>query len=237
MVLANYNLYPLYILQHIDWSLFRGKIVVSGFKGLQRTRKNATERISIENQVRGERPPDEVYADFLAAFHRIRRTAQPRSAASAKRPMSTGSYRLQQQANDIDEDNEEQAQIDELQPPIIWIVGGPGSSKSSKMEALMASFPGWKLISCGPILWSLLEERSGHDDEVAKTLERLMRRGDFVPHELLVDLVIKAILSEARSAKGFFVAGFPRDLSQARLFEQRASFIPTIFYRVCQKRR
>lgn len=53
---------------------------------------------------------------------------------------------------------------------------------------------------------------------------RLLRGGDLVPHELMVDLVIKA-MTEAKRALGFFVTGFPRDMAQVRCFEERASVL------------
>lgn len=128
--------------------------------------------------------------------------------------------KAQQDQTDDVEDLEE-PQIDVLQPPVIWICGGPGSNKAAKIQHLLASFPGWRLISVGDLLWSLLEERG--DQEVARVVGRLMRRGDLVPPELVVDLVIKAVSAAKSGAEGFFVTGFPREEAQVRGFEERVS--------------
>lgn len=129
--------------------------------------------------------------------------------------------KAQQEQTDDVEDLEEEPQIDVLQPPVIWICGGPGSNKATKIQQLLSSFPGWRLISVGDLLWTLLEERG--DEEVARVVGRLMRRGDLVPPELVVDLVIKAVSAAKSSAEGFFVTGFPREEAQVRGFEERAS--------------
>lgn len=64
-----------------------------------------------------------------------------------------------------DDDDEEGPQIDVLQPPIIWICGGPGSNKVDKMEKVLGKIPeGWQIISTGKILWSILEA----DEELGK---------------------------------------------------------------------
>ena len=111
-------------------------------------------------------------------------------------------------------------------PRVIFICGGPGSDKSTKVSRVASDFPGWRPISCGQLLWSLVAQHEAND-ELAKEVGFLMRNGDMVPSEVTVDLLSKAMKTTPAEERleGFLVSGFPRDVSQCRLFEERVSTI------------
>lgn len=100
--------------------------------------------------------------------------------------------------------------------------GGPGSGKADKISRLLPAFSGWRLVNTGDLLWSK------KDQDGEPTLQPLMRRGDFAPGQLVVDSVTE-IINDDSDAKGFFVAGFPRDEAQASVFEAQASGYWAIF--------
>ena len=78
-------------------------------------------------------------------------------------------------------------------PPIIWITGGPGSSKTRRMEECLTAFPGWRLVSSGRLLWAWtaagLEEDDSEELEQAKIVGQLMAQGELVPSQLVIQLI------------------------------------------------
>ena len=41
-------------------------------------------------------------------------------------------------------------------PMVIWVMGGPGSSKTDKMEDIAAQHPEWRLINASKLVWDFL---------------------------------------------------------------------------------
>ncbi len=74
-------------------------------------------------------------------------------------------------------------QIDVLNneaPHVIWIVGGPGSSKARRMEQIAQDFQGWRVISSGKLLWNLVQSRQDKDEQ-GRMVGTVMRKGELVP--------------------------------------------------------
>ena len=121
---------------------------------------------------------------------------------------------------------------------IIWIIGGPGSCKLRRIQRCLGHFPNWKVISAGELLWSLLSiEGRGHKNEagMVKRVGDAMKQGDFVARDLIVDLIVNAIVTEdgnssSNVVEGYFVTGFPRDVAQAKHFEERVKLSSMPFY-------
>ena len=48
---------------------------------------------------------------------------------------------------------------------VIWVMGGPGSSKTEKMEDIAAQHPEWRLIDASRLVWNFLSQGP---DSIAK---------------------------------------------------------------------
>ena len=111
--------------------------------------------------------------------------------------------------------------------PVIYIIGGPGTSKAKRVQRCLEQFPHWKIISAGELLWGLLSVQR-NQPALVKVVSQAMEHGDFVTQDLVVDLVVNAIVREDADTEsqnsvveGFFVIGFPRNIFQAQHFEER----------------
>ena len=91
----------------------------------------------------------------------------------------------------------------------IIMLGAPGSGKGTQ-----AKFLGGKLdlvhISSG----DLFREAQKNGTELGKSAKSYMDKGELVPDDITVKMVVDHILS--LKDKGFILDGFPRNLSQAR---------------------
>ena len=41
---------------------------------------------------------------------------------------------------------------------VIWVMGGPGSAKTEKMEDIAAQHPEWRLIDVSKLVWNFLSQ-------------------------------------------------------------------------------
>ncbi len=73
------------------------------------------------------------------------------------------------------------------------------------------------------MLWNLVQSREDKDEQ-AGMMGRIMRKGELVPQDIVIDLVTKAIKEDKTNAKGFFITGFPRDVIQSQGFEDKVRF-------------
>jgi len=100
--------------------------------------------------------------------------------------------------------------------PIIWIIGGPGSGKGTQCDNIVAKYD-FTHLSSG----ELLRNEVIGGSEKGKQLFSMMSQGIHVPDEEVVELIKVAMDGKAGNTKGFIIDGFPANLNQAKVFEEK----------------
>jgi adenylate kinase len=98
---------------------------------------------------------------------------------------------------------------------VILLLGAPGAGKGTQARALseMLRVPH---VASG----DLLREHREHGTELGRAAQSFMDRGDLVPDDLVVDMIVQR-LDSADAAHGALLDGFPRTLAQAKALEER----------------
>ncbi|KAJ3338668.1 hypothetical protein HDU83_007970, partial [Entophlyctis luteolus] len=99
-------------------------------------------------------------------------------------------------------------------PPIIFVLGGPGSGKGTQCAKLKAEYD-LTHLSAGDLLRA--EVASG--SEVGVFCDTIMKEGKIVPMNIIIKLLRNAI-ERAPNDRAILVDGFPRALDQAQEFEK-----------------
>ncbi len=92
----------------------------------------------------------------------------------------------------------------------VLLIGPPGSGKGTQGERL-AQRLGLEHIAAGDLLRAEVEAGTPLGEKVREFMER----GELVPDELIIDLVMPRVLAAARDG-GYLLDGFPRSVGQAR---------------------
>ncbi len=91
----------------------------------------------------------------------------------------------------------------------VLLIGAPGSGKGTQGQRL-AQRLGMRHIATGDLLRKEVLERTTLGQQVAGYLER----GELVPDEVIIDLVLP-LIKEAAESDGYLLDGFPRSVEQA----------------------
>lgn len=91
----------------------------------------------------------------------------------------------------------------------LLLIGPPGSGKGTQGERL-AQRLGVEHLAAGDLLRAEVE----NDTPLGKQVSELMQRGDLVPDETIIGLVMPRVLAAA-AAGGYLLDGFPRSVAQA----------------------
>ena len=94
-------------------------------------------------------------------------------------------------------------------PPIIILIGAPGSGKGTRAEELVKEF-GVVHISTG----DMLRANAKNQTPIGLKAKTFMDAGQLVPDEIVIDM-LRQRLSEPDAAHGALLDGFPRTLPQA----------------------
>lgn len=132
--------------------------------------------------------------------------------------------------SDIERDNVDLTTVKESLTPVIWVVGGPGSGRSTQCEILEARH-GWRHISSGDLLRH--EVMSG--SKRGSQLFSVMAAGNMVPNEVVLDILARKMADTVDGATGFLIDGFPLDLEEAAAFEQQVVPVTRIVYLKLEK--
>ena len=97
----------------------------------------------------------------------------------------------------------------------IVLVGPPASGKGTQAGRIVGRYEGVH-IATGDILRSNAERGT----ELGRTASRYMDRGDLVPDEVIIGMVLER-MGEGDLAEGFVLDGFPRTVPQAEALERR----------------
>ena len=97
----------------------------------------------------------------------------------------------------------------------IVLVGPPAAGKGTQAGRIVDRFGGVH-IATGDILRSNAERGT----KLGLTASRFMDRGDLVPDEVMIDMVLERV-GEGDCTEGFVLDGFPRTVPQAEALERR----------------
>ncbi|XP_043914423.1 adenylate kinase isoenzyme 5-like isoform X1 [Protopterus annectens] len=99
---------------------------------------------------------------------------------------------------------------------IIFVVGGPGSGKGTQCEKIVAKY-GYTHLSTGDLLRAEVDSGS----ERGKHLSEIMKKGELVPLETVLDMLKDAMIAKLETSKGFLIDGYPREVRQGEEFEKK----------------
>jgi len=99
----------------------------------------------------------------------------------------------------------------------IILLGPPGAGKGTQADILSKHY---KIphISSGDILRKEVKDNT----ELGQEAKRYMEKGELVPDDIVIEMVIKRIENED-AKKGFILDGFPRNVNQAKELDKELS--------------
>ena len=103
------------------------------------------------------------------------------------------------------------------QPVRLVVLGAPGVGKGTQSE-LLSDQLGACHLSTGDVFRAAKERAAGERTAAVETALQLMRRGELVPDETVLELV-RERLHCLRCCGGFLLDGFPRTVAQAAALE------------------
>ena len=110
------------------------------------------------------------------------------------------------------------------------MLGGPGSGKGTVCSKLVSEY-GLKHLSAGDLLREEVKERP--ESELSVQIEEHIKNGSLVPANVIVPLLKQKI--DSTEASGYLVDGFPRETSQAELFESEIAAPAHVLYLECSE--
>ena len=105
----------------------------------------------------------------------------------------------------------------------ILLVGPPGAGKGTQSEALCKDLH-LRHLATGDILRAAVASGS----ELGKKAESIMKAGELVPDDLMVQVVMDFM--QSNPAQGYLFDGFPRTLGQARALREQVGELDLVLH-------
>lgn len=102
----------------------------------------------------------------------------------------------------------------DVKVPVVFVFGGPGSGKGTQCDKIVQKY-GFTHISSGDLLRA--EVQSG--SERGREMNEIMKKGELVPLDIVLQLLKEAIKKAMDTSKGFLIDGYPRNTEQGDRFE------------------
>ncbi|KAL7739158.1 hypothetical protein ACLKA6_010381 [Drosophila palustris] len=118
-------------------------------------------------------------------------------------------------------------------PPIIWVIGGPGSNKATLCLKAVGLNPGWSHISVGRILRNITDAAPRANTE-SYAVKEALAAGEMAPEKSLNQL-LDSNIRQLRGKTGIIIDGYPRNLQQVKYFENKYKQIPPTILLDCSK--
>ncbi|XP_053959984.1 adenylate kinase isoenzyme 5 [Anastrepha ludens] len=118
-------------------------------------------------------------------------------------------------------------------PPVIWVIGGPGSNKARLCMKAVGLNPGWGHISMGRLLRVITDSAPRANTE-NYTVKESLSAGEMVP-EKAISNILDANIRQMMDRKGILIDGYPRNLQQIKHFENKYKQRPPIVLLDCSK--
>lgn len=188
-------------------------------------------------RIHGERPPADVYKDFRAAFFQILSSQDnpPEfdKGAGATLPIviPANGNRPGTQIVSVGT-NHVVALKPPAYPPVLWVIGGPGSNKAALCGNTTKDTK-WTHISLGKLLRAAADVADPQRHEITEIRE-CITNGELVPFAIVMKYV-EDQMERNIEAKGIILDGFPRNMDQAHEFESKYKQKPTIILLDCSK--
>ena len=96
----------------------------------------------------------------------------------------------------------------------IVLLGAPGTGKGTQAQFISERL-GLPIISPGDIL----RQEMKNNTTLGKKAEKYVKSGALVPDEIIIDMIKERVVDRTGS-KGIILDGFPRNLSQAGLWNR-----------------
>jgi adenylate kinase len=97
----------------------------------------------------------------------------------------------------------------------IVLVGPPGAGKGTQAGLIVGRFGGVHIAS-----GDILRSNADRGTELGRKASRYMERGELVPDDLMIDMVLERV-AERDCDAGFVLDGFPRTVPQAEALDRR----------------
>ncbi|KAL6267327.1 hypothetical protein P5V15_000402 [Pogonomyrmex californicus] len=106
--------------------------------------------------------------------------------------------------------------IRESRLPIIFLIGGPGAGKSTQCLRVAKHYG-----FCAMISKELLRSEIITGSQRGIILAYLMSEDKLIPADVMVQLIIRKMLKELKTTRGFLLSGFPREKLQCQHFDRQ----------------
>ncbi|XP_015181324.1 PREDICTED: adenylate kinase isoenzyme 1-like [Polistes dominula] len=126
--------------------------------------------------------------------------------------------------------------VRDANPPIICLIGGPGTSQSERIIVVIffsvtQSIKVTEKFRLVNIISSDILRDEVHTRSVkGVVLARYMSQGRLVPADVLIELIKTKLLAHLNTARGFLLVGFPREKDQGKLFERQVKPFDLLIY-------